>query len=112
MSEELTNEQKIELGEMASGFLNHPFFPLWHQIAMNRTIVEIDKAGPDHTKAVMWQKLKRQVISEVFADARSILAQAERIYQDMQEKHSPERKEQRRLDTQGFGLNFGQEEAS
>lgn len=102
--------QKLELGRMAADLLNNPLFPILSDIVLRDTIQAIDAAKPEHVKEVMWQKQKRQVWAELLANLRTLVEQAELVYAQMQERNNPEAIEKRRLDEQGFGLNFGPEE--
>ena len=109
---QLSDEDKINLGQMASQAFNNPVFVIWYNMEMQRTIDRIDAAPPEHTKEVMWQKCKRDVLAEMKKDFTAMVQQADRVYKELQARNDPERKAQAELDTQGFGLNFGQGGAS
>lgn len=109
---QLTDEQVLNFGQMAGEAFQNPIFIIWHNLMLQKTINAIDSAKPEHTKEVMWQKAKRDVLAEMAKDMKGMVEHAERVYARMQQQNDPKVQEQRELDTQGYGLNFGQGGAS
>ena len=85
---------------------NNPLFQIWHDMMMARTIQAIDAAAPDHTKAVMWAKTQRSVLFEMGRDFNAMIQHSERRYAELQHENSAAAKQEAKLDTQGFGLDF------
>lgn len=104
---ELDEEQQLQLGQMAIDAANNPILGIVLEMIKARSMQAIDAAPPDHTKEVMWHKTKRMVADEFIMDIHALVQHAEKIYLDMQKRNSPEEKERRHLDAQGFGLNYG-----
>lgn len=104
---EVDEQQQLQLGQMAIDAANNPILGIILETIKARSMQAIDAAPPDHTKEVMWHKTKRMVVDEFIMDIHNLVQHAEKIYLDMQKRNSPEEKERRRLDTQGFGINYG-----
>ena len=102
----LNDEQVFNLGALATDAFNNPLFQIWHDMMMARTIQAIDAAAPDHTKAVMWAKTQRSVLFEMGRDFNAMIQHSERRYAELQHENSAAAKQEAKLDTQGFGLDF------
>ncbi len=103
-----TDEQQlIELGAKAAEALNNPIFLIEYQILRARYFEQFAKGG-NEAKDLMKLQDKIQVLDEIFTDFHGMKSHAERLLAERQQQASPEYQEQQRLDTQGFGLNFGQ----
>ena len=98
----LTEEQILRLAQQATELWKNPVFSMVVEMMLAETIQKIDAAAPEHTKEVMWAKQERQVIGSILQRIPAFIHRAEKVYMDMQERNSPEAKEQRRLDEQGF----------
>ena len=102
----LQDEQILSLGQLATEAFNNQMFQIWYDLMMTRTMQAIDGASPDHSKTVMWEKCKRDVLRQMAADFSGMIKQAETVYARLKEQNDPATKAQQDLDTQGFGLNY------
>jgi hypothetical protein len=105
--EALSDEEVVHLGQQASEALNNPIFRIIYDVLVNRYYREWQNLSPEHTKAAAHLQTKHIVLKEIVSDMTSLVTQAERRLAEMQQANSPEAQEKRRLDTQGFGLNYG-----
>ena len=103
-----TKEQDmIELGAKAAEALNNPIFLIEYQILRTRYFEQFAQ-GENEAKTLMQLQDKIKVLDEIYKDFVGMKGHAERLLAERQQQASPEYKKQQRLDTQGFGLNFGQ----
>jgi hypothetical protein len=105
---QLTDEQIMNFGQMAAQAFQNPLFVIWHNLMLQRTMEAIDSAPPEHTKEVMWQKARRDVLADMARDFQSMIQNAEVVLARHQKRNSPEQKQKDYEDQQGFGLDFGQ----
>lgn len=102
----LSEDQILRLGEQAATALKNPIFGTLYQILESTYLKEWRELPPDHTKNMQFLKAKYEALNDMYTTMINLTDHAERIYLERSAQNSPEAKEQRRLDEQGFGLNF------
>jgi len=108
----LNDDQIVNLGQMAAEALNNPIFRIEYDQLSAKYYQKWINADEAHTKEMSFLKAKHIVLGEIMRDFAGMVEHAERVYAQIKEKNSPQAQENRRLDEQGFGLNYGKEAAS
>lgn len=108
----LSDEQILNLGQKASDALNNPIFRIEYDHLCTKYYRDWIEADPAHTKEMAFLKAKHLVLNEIMRDFAGMVDHAQRIYADIQKSNDPQAQESKRLDEQGYGLNYGQGEAS
>lgn len=102
----LSDAEVMDLGNQAAAALKSPIFALIYDKLCREYYLDWQRAPADHTKEMAFLKAKHLALQDVFSDLTNLVAHAERLYAEMQTRNSPDAREARRLDTQGFGLKF------
>jgi len=106
----LTIDQELEIAEMAKSAF--PFMSFLTQTLSAKWYQEWRRTDPAHKNEREELHDKQTVLDEMGVMIQGYIQRGETLYAEMQEQNSPEAKEKRRLDEQGFGLDYGQEVAS
>jgi hypothetical protein len=95
-----SRDQVLERGQLARAAV--PYLNYLQDTLSKKYYQEWTAALPEHTKAMQFLKSKQIVLVEIISNANSDMEQAERLYAEIQEENSPERKKNEALDKQGF----------
>lgn len=104
----LSDEQILNLGQMAAQAFNNPIFQIIHDKLTAQYFQQWRDIPVEHTKEMVHLKAKHIVLGEILNDMTGLIEHAERVYARIQHENNPETKENQRLDEQGYGLNFDQ----
>lgn len=107
-----TEQRVLEQATQAKSELSSPVFQEAYQNLCQKYYLEWFNAPADHTKEMAFLKAKHSALGDFMRELTVMIADGERLLAELADKNSPEAKEKRRLDAQGFGLNFDQEAVS
>jgi len=100
--EGVTDDQVLQIAAMAEAAA--PFLNFQHQMHLGRTLKAFQNTPYEHSKAIMELKAVDMAMQQIQKDFRGIATRAAQIVARQNAENDPARKEQRRLDKQGFGL--------
>ena len=105
-----TPEQRINAGQLSAQTLNNPIFNEVHRMLVMKYQREIKLSEPkeDNLRRHLW--LKERALDEVCLEMVQMFQEAQQIVAQRQAESDPAEKERQRLDEQGYGLNFNQQE--
>jgi hypothetical protein len=95
-----SRDQVLERGQLAKAAV--PYLNYLTDTLSKRYYQEWTAADPAHSKEMQFLKSKQIVLVEIISNINSDIDQAERLYAEIQEENSPERKKNDALDKQGF----------
>lgn len=107
-----SEDQRINAGQIAAQALNSPIFNVIHAMMVGRWQKEIKLTDPKEDNARKWLWMKERVMDEMCLEMASLVQDAQRIIAERQAQNDPVEQERQRLDEQGYGLNFNQQETS
>ena len=99
---ELDDEQTLQVAAMAEAAA--PFLNFHMQMHTARTLRAFRTEPYENNKAIMQLKAVDIAVQQMHGDFRGIIAKAQRITAERQAQNDPNRKAQKALDKQGFGL--------
>lgn len=107
-----TPEQRIQAGQIASQELNSPIFNVIHDLLIQKHFREWQLSEPKEEllRKSLWYEQK--ALKDMLLEMASMVGDAQRLIAERQAQNDPAEQEKRRLDEQGFGLNFNQQEMS
>lgn len=101
-----SDEQMINVGQMAGEALGNPVFQVIHNLLKTKYYQEWRALPEHHTKEAAGLKARELALDDVIGTMVAMRDRAQDILTKRHEANSPQRQEQERLDTQGFGLNY------
>ena len=99
-----TVEQRIELGTMAEQAAR--IFNIIVSVQKARYLREWEACDEAHSKTMAALKSKHMMLVDFIGIYDAVVQDGRRLVDEKHDKNSQEYKEQQRLDTQGFGLDF------
>jgi hypothetical protein len=106
----LTTEQELEIAEMAKAA--YPYMSFLMQTLSAKYFTDWRRSEPAHKNEREELHDKQTVLDEMGRMTQGYIQRGEALYAKLQEENSPAAKEARRLDEQGFGLDYGKEAVS
>ena len=100
--EGVTDDQVLQIAAMAEAAA--PFLNFQHQMHIGRTLKMFQSTAYEHSKAIMELKALDMAMQQIQKDFRGITTRAAQIIARQAAENDPARKEQQRLNKQGFGL--------
>jgi hypothetical protein len=107
-----TQEQRVNAGQMAAQALNNPIFNVVHDLLSQKYYRSwlMSEAKEMKTRESNWY---RQVaLTDLMKEMISMVSDAQVIVQERQRQNDPVEQERERMDEQGYGLDFNQQEMS
>lgn len=103
-----TEEQRIQAGHEAARSLNSPILNVVHDLLMQRyfRLWQIEDQSDKWQRETLWYK--QNALKDVLLEMSSMVTEAQEIVAAKQAVNDPAEQERRRLDEQGYGLNYGQ----
>jgi hypothetical protein len=106
----LTNDQELEIAAMAKAA--YPYMSFLMQTLSGKYYKEWRASDPAHRNEREELHDKQTVLDEMGLMTQAYIQRGEDLYARLQQENSPEAKEKRRMDEQGFGLEYGKEARS
>lgn len=105
-----TPEQRINAGQAAAQALNSPIFNVVHELLSQKYYREWLKSDAKEVKTRESNYYRQVALTDLMGEMVSLVSDAQVIIQERARQNDPAEQERARLDEQGFGLNYAQEQ--
>ena len=106
MTDQPTDDERMNWGQLAAEVFKNPIFAIIFQQLQAEYFEKWANAPLENAKEMASLKYQHTALVDLMKRMTHMIREAGAIAEKRQQQNSPEARQARHLDTQGFGLNF------